>query len=145
MEKSKNHKEFAEIIVRKLRDENFEYFKENMDFAQKMSSEEYAKIARNPNLNPELQKLEDERFDFLNRLSKSDSEVLSRLILNLLDSTTFNFLREIEENLGEESSIGMTINGQNIENITNEFLSGTLFGEYFLWLDQYSKNGRFQQ
>ncbi|WP_109436995.1 MULTISPECIES: hypothetical protein [Aquimarina] len=144
MENSKNYKELAEIIVRKLRDENFETFSKSMDFAKSISSEKYWKKPRNPNLDKELQKLQDERFDFLNRLSQKDSEILKRIILSVLDSSAFNFLREIEENLEENESIGLTINGEKVENITTELFSGTLFGEYFLWLEKNSKYGEFQ-
>ncbi|WP_298545665.1 hypothetical protein [uncultured Aquimarina sp.] len=145
MEHSRNHNELAEIIVKKLRDENFEQFLKSKDYAKSMSSEKYWKKPRNPNLDKELQKLLDERFDFLNRLSERDSGILERMILNILDSTAFNFLREIEENLEENKSIGLSINGEKVEKITTELLSGTLFGEYFLWLEKNSKYGNFQQ
>jgi len=39
----------------------------------------------------------------------------------------------------------LTINGKKVENINTEFLSGTLFGEYFLWIEKNSKFGEFQQ
>lgn len=145
MEFSKNYKEIGEIIVKKLRDENFEYYIKNRDFGKSMSEKEYSELSRNPNLAPELQQLKDERFDFFNSLNEKQIGILNRLILNILDSTAFNFLREIEENLDYNKSIGLTVNGEKIEEIMPEFLSGTLFGEYFLWTEKNSKFGRFQQ
>ena len=142
---SKNHEELGEIIVQKLRDENFEQFLESSNYAKSISADAYYKLPRNPNYDPEQQKLDDDRFDFLNSLNEKQSEVLSKMILNILDSTAFNFLREIEENLDEDESIGLTINGDKVENISDELLSGTLFGEYFLWLEENSKYGKFQQ
>ena len=48
----------------------------------------------------EFQKLNDERFEFFNSLTEKQTETLNRIVLNILDSTAFNFLREVEENLG---------------------------------------------
>ena len=66
------------------------------------------------------------------------------MILSTLDLTTFNFLREVQENLFEDNSIGLTIESQKIEELTKHLLSGTLFGEYFLWCEQKSKFGKYQ-
>ena len=145
MEYSKDYKELGEIIVKKLRDENFEYYVKNRDFGKSMTEKEYSELPRNPNLAPEFQKLKDERFEFFNGLNDKQTEILNRIVLNILDSAAFNFLREIEENLDDNKSIGLTVNGQKVENITTELLSGTLFGEYFLWTEKNSKFGEFQQ
>ena len=145
MEFSKDYKELGEIIVKKFRDENFEYYVKNRDFGKSMSEKEYSELTRNPKIAPELQQLKDERFEFFNGLNEKQTEVLNRIILNVLDTSAFNFLREVEENLNEDKCIGLTINGKNVESITSEFLSGTLFGEYFLWTEKNSKFGKFQQ
>ena len=63
MEFSKGYKEFGEIIVKKLRDENFENYVNNRDFGNSMSEKEYFELAINSNLAPELQQLKDERFE----------------------------------------------------------------------------------
>jgi hypothetical protein len=145
MEFSKNYIELGEIIVKKMRDENFENYIRIRDYGNSMSLKQYSELPKNPNLAPELQKLNDERFEFFSCLNEMQTEILNRIILNILDSSSFNFLREIEENLEENNSIGLTINGEKVENITTEFLSGTLFGEYFLWTEKNSKFGEFQQ
>lgn len=145
MEYTKDYHELGEIIVKKLRDENFEYYLEIRDFGKSMSEKEYSEFQKNPNVATELQQLKDERFEFFNGLNEKQTKTLNRLILNLLDTTAFNFLREIEENLDEDTSIGLTINGNKVENITSELLSGTLFGEYFSWVEKNSKFGDFQQ
>ncbi|WP_269236813.1 hypothetical protein [Flavobacterium flavigenum] len=144
MEFSENYIELGEIVVKKMRDENFENYIKIRDYGKSMSIKQYSELPRNLNLAPEFQKLNDERFDFFNSLSEMQTETLNRIILNILDSSSFNFLREIEENLEENNSIGLTINGEKVENITTEFLSGTLFGEYFLWIEKNSKFGKFQ-
>lgn len=77
-------------------------------------------------------------------MTSKQIEQLDKLILSTLDSTAFNFLREVEENLMKDKSIGLTIENQEIEQLTKGLLSGTLFGEYFLWCEQKSKFGKFQ-
>lgn len=62
----------------------------------------------------------------------------------MLDNAAFNFLREIEENYIDNNSIGITFKEKEVENIYNQFLSGTFFGEYFLWLEKFSSYGKFQ-
>ena len=140
-----NIEDFAKIIIKKLRDENFKYYLDLKKRAGSMSLEEYYKLPRNPNYVPELQKIDDERFEFLNSLDETQKKALDKLMLNSLDSTAFNFLREIEENLNKEKSIGLTINGKKIEEYTKQLLSGTLFGEYFIWCENFSDFGEFQQ
>lgn len=145
MESSKNYNDLAEIIIKKLRDENFQYYMQNRDFGKSMNEKEYSELPKNPNLAIELQELRDERFEFFNGLTQKQTEILNRIILNILDSTAFNFLKEIEENLCENESIGLTINGQKVDNIMSELISGSFFGEYFVWTEKISKYGEFQQ
>ena len=135
---------FAEIVIKKLRDENYEFYLDNKKLSQSITLDEYKLKQKNPNYDPELQKTEDQRFEFLNSLNENQSNQLDKLILSISDSTTFNFLREVEENLFEDKSIGLTIENQKIEELTKELLSGTLFGEYFLWCEQKSKFGEYQ-
>ncbi|TWH98764.1 hypothetical protein IQ05_03220 [Flavobacterium tiangeerense] len=135
---------FAEILIQKLRDENYEFYLSQKNYSQSMTLDEYNQKSKNPNYDTESQKTDDERFEFLNSLSAKQIEQLDKLILSTLDSTAFNFLREVEENLLTDKSIGMTIEKHNVEQFTKELLSGTLFGEYFLWCKQKSKFGKYQ-
>jgi hypothetical protein len=144
LEFSEKYKKLGRILTQKLRDENYEAYLERKKYAKSMSIEEYEKLPKNPNYAPEFQKLDDERFEFLNSLNEEQLKILDRLMLNLLDDAAFNFLREIEENLDEDESIGLTIEGEKVEKITHEFLSGTMFGEYFLWIENNSKYGKYQ-
>jgi hypothetical protein len=144
LEFSDKYKKLGQILSQKLRDENYEAYLERKEYAKSMTFEEYMQLPRNSNYAPEFQKLDDERFEFLNSLNEEQLDILDKMMLSLLDNTAFNFLREIEENLDENESIGLIINGVKVEEITKEFLSGTLFGEYFLWLEKNSKYGKFQ-
>ncbi|MFK7972086.1 MAG: hypothetical protein AB8F95_17085 [Bacteroidia bacterium] len=144
MEISFKYKKLGQILIQKLRDENYELYLERKEHTRSISHEEYKRSQISQHASPELQKLYDERFEFLKSLSEEQLRVLDKLVLHLLDSTAFNFLREIEENLDEDKSIGLTIDGENIEKTAEEFLSGTMFGEYFLWIEKNSKYGDFQ-
>lgn len=145
MDFSNNYNALGKILVQKLRDENYEYYLQMKEQAQSKTSEEYYNEPRNTNLDNVTQSLMDERFDLLNSLESKHIKTLDRLILNILDSTAFNMLREVEENLHEDKSLGLSINGEPVETLQMELLSGTLFGEYFLWLEKNSKHGEFQQ
>ncbi len=144
MEFSKDYNDLGKIIIEKFRDESFKQYLMLKDYSKSISKEEYYELPRNPNIDIELQKNEDERFEFLISLNDKQIEYLDKLVLMILDFTSFNILREIEENLDENESLGLTINGNKVENISNELLSGTLFGEYFLWIDKNSKYGKYQ-
>ena len=144
MDKKEYYERLGKILVSKLRDENFQYYLQLKEYAQSISLTEYLEKPRNPNYAPELQQIDDDRFKFLNSLDKEQSKALDQLILSLLDNTAFNFLREVEENLHQSSSVGITVDGLKVEEIQQELLSGTLFGEYLLWIDKNSKHGPFQ-
>ena len=141
---SDQYRALGQIITQKLRDESFAHYQQMKDFAKSMSAAEYRELERNPRLDPALQRLKDERFELLNQLDNRQTEILDRLVLSVIDLTAFNFLREVEEHLDEEESIGLTIKGQKVEGIADEFLSGTLFGEYHQWVEEHSKYGSVQ-
>lgn len=140
----KKHESLGKVIIKKLRDENYESYLDNNELARKITTKEYYKLPRNENYDKDLQKIEDERFEFINSLSDEQKKQLDRLILKVLDETSFNFLREIEENFHSKESIGLTYQGKSIEDIYNHFLSGTFFGEYFLWIEKFSKYDKYQ-
>lgn len=143
MERSEKHHQLGKRIVEKLRDENFDDFQNSMELASSITYEEYMDQPKNPNLDPQYQAAADARFKFLNGLNPEQSRELDKLILNILDRTAFNFLREVEENLDENEGLGLTIQGEKVDDLSDELLSGTFFGEYLLWIDSYSKHGEF--
>ena len=143
MDKKSSYKELAETVVAKLRDENYANYLATRNYARSMTLTEYLSLPRNPGYASEYQQRDDERFGLLNSLSAEQSDALDRLILSTLDNAAFNFLRKIEENKAEGKGVGLTIDGKNL-NIQDELQSGTLFGEYFLWVEENSKYGPFQ-
>ena len=91
MDKELLHKKLAKTIVAKLRDENYDSYIKTKEHARSMSLTEYENTPKNPNLGPELQKLRDERFKFLNSLSEEQIKALDKLVLSSLDNTAFIF------------------------------------------------------
>ena len=144
MVNDKDYCDLGEIIVKKLRDENFKHFLNSLTYSKSISLEEYNKIPKNNNILEEFRKNTDNNFKFLNSLDGFQTEELKKLILRVLDNTAFNFLREIEENYIDDRSIGLSFRGNDIKEIYDKFLSGTFFGEYFLWLEKFSSYGKFQ-
>lgn len=144
MKTSIEYNKLGEILVEKLRDESFTNYLELKNYVNSNLESNFKEKSK-PNIIDELEKIENEREEFISSLNDKQQKALDKLILNILDTSAFNFLKEIEENLDDNNSIGLTINGKLIENITTQFLSGTLFGEYFLWLEKNSKYGKFQQ
>ncbi|MCR9063828.1 MAG: hypothetical protein NXI00_07670 [Cytophagales bacterium] len=142
MKFSKDYEDLAEIIVSKFRDENFKDYLEQKEYCLQTSKEEFVKLFEN--MAEDLAAIEKERFEFYNSLSTEQRDTLDKLILKSFDAAAFNVLREIEENLDEHKSIGLTINGKPVEQISNEFWSGTCFGEYLMWLEQKSNYGKYQ-
>ena len=144
MKQSKNYSDFGKKIVEKLRDENFRNYKLFLDYSKSMTLEDYNNLYKNPNMDKSIQENIDNSFMFLNSLNSFQTGQLSKLILKTLDETALSFLREIEEGLFDNNSIGLVYKGENINDIYNEFLSGTFFGEYFLWTENYSLYGKIQ-
>ena len=144
VDKKNLHKKLAETIVSKLRDENFSSYLDAKEHARSITLNEYLSKPKKSGIDQNLEALQTERFMFLNGLTEEQLNALDKLILNLLDNSAFNFLREVEENICSQTSIGLTIENEKVENIQSEFLSGTLFGEYFLWVKEHSKFGTFQ-
>ena len=140
----KKYNDFGKAIIEKLRDENFSNYLKSTELARKITKEDYYNLERNKNYDSNLQKIDDERFEFINSLDDNQKEQLDRLILKTLDATAFNFLREVEESFHFNESIGLIFKGKSIEDIYDEFLSGTFFGEYFLWINKFSKYGEYQ-
>ncbi len=144
MSVQKRHDDFGQKIVEKLRDENYSNYLKMADSIRKITLDDYNNLPKKEGYDPELQKIDDERFEFINGLSDQQKEQLDKLILMTLDATAFNFLREIEEGYFDNKSIGLLFQGGLLEEIYNEFLSGTFFGEYFLWIEKFSKYDKFQ-
>ncbi len=144
MKTTDDYKNLGRTIVKKLRDENFQTYLDYKEYTSSMTLDDYKDLPKNPEYDSELQKLEDDRFNFFNSLDEQQKKQLDQLILSILDATAFNFLRTIEENQAGNEGIGLIFDKKDIRQIYFEFLSGTYYGEYFLWLKKFSKFGQYQ-
>lgn len=144
MSTQKDYENFGKILVKKLRDENYSNYLKQSNSARSITLNEYYSLPKNSEYDPKLQKIDDDRFEFMNSLNDKQKEQLDKLILKTLDEASFNFLREVEESFYDNKSIGLTYKGNLVEDIYNEFLSGTFFGEYFIWINKFSKYGEYQ-
>lgn len=138
------HKSFAKLIVKEFRDKNYANYLKNAQFSRSITLDEYSNLPKNEDYDKELQKTDDNRFEFINSLNEKQKKQLDLLILKTLDEVAFNFLKEVDQDYHFKEKLGLTFKGKNIDNIYNDFLSGSFFGEYFLWLEKFSKFGKYQ-
>lgn len=144
MKAKDKYNSLGKLIVKKLRDETYDNYKKEIDNSKSLSVEEYYQLPRNTEYDKNLQNIEDERFEFFKSLNEKQKEQLDKLILKTLDETAFNILREIEDGHSLGESISLKFNNTCIDDIYDEFLSGTFYGEYFLWLKSFSDFGEYQ-
>lgn len=123
----------GKYIVRNLREEPFELYR-----SYKLNAVNYIQAS--------AEKLEGERLELLRNLSSSQIAVLDKLVLNLLDSSSFFLLRSLQESMdgcnGTEN-VSLNIDGTKANEL--DLSSGSLFGDYFEWLEKFSKYGKYQQ
>ncbi len=144
MKTKDKYNSLGKLIVKKLRDETYDNYKKEIDNSKSLSVEEYYQLPRNIEYDKNLQNIEDERFEFFKSLNEKQKEQLDKLILKTLDETAFNILREIEDGHSLGESISLKFNNTSIDDVYDEFLSGTFYGEYFLWLKSFSDFGEYQ-
>ncbi|MCE3229498.1 MAG: hypothetical protein K0S32_4049 [Bacteroidetes bacterium] len=134
---------FGREVVRLIREEQFDSYLEHKNHILKTGYQKFVKDL-NPNRDKFYNDLEIERAKLFCDLSKEQHEVLNRIVLNILDSVAFNVMRALDENNVEDSGMSLKIDGieaRDIEMIGN----GNLSGEYFDWVERFSKHGEFQQ
>lgn len=81
-------------------------------------------------------------YELFKSLDEKQLMLLDTLMKSIIDNTAFSILREIQEAMDEcvgKEKIKLTIDGQKSTSL--DLLSGTLFGEYLLWVDKFSKYG----
>lgn len=140
----KTSEKLGKTIISKLRDENFKSIQELLEYTRNLSLEEYRNIPRNQNLAPELQEAEDSKMEFLVGLNSEQSKQLEKFVLSIIDNSNFILLRAAEESQIQNEGIGITYDGIPASDFSSELISGTLFGEYFSWLESHSELGKFE-
>ena len=99
----------------------------------------------NTNQAKEFLDLEKERQKLIRGLKKSEIAALDKLILNIVDNAAFTLLRGIQESMDDcdgTENIELKIDGKKANEL--DLTSGSLFGDYFDWIQRFSRYGEFQ-
>jgi hypothetical protein len=141
-ERNPDTEKIGKAVVQHFRDEIYQPFIDEKEQIIETGIDKY-----NDELNSlicdDLRNLMIERAELFCSLTNEQNKILNRLILNTIDSVAFNVMRALDENDSEKSGVILKIN--NIE-ITKLRLigNGNLSGEYFDWVERFSKYGHFQ-
>jgi hypothetical protein len=133
---------FGRVVVQYFRDEIYRPFVDEKERIIEMGYNNYMNKL-NPHIADDLKSLMAERAELFCNLTKEQNQVLDKLILNIIDSTSFNVLRALDENNEEKSGIVLKINDINVTKLPL-IGNGNLSGEYFDWVERFSKYGNFQ-
>lgn len=124
----------GKFLVNALREEPLEIYYALKENALKNSIPEH--------FSEELKAEKVKEYELFQSLTENQLSQLDRLIKAIVDHTAFSVLRETQEAMDEcngKEKIKLTIEGENATEL--ELLSGSLFGEYLLWTDKFSKYG----
>lgn len=138
-----NLENFGRTITRLFRNEIFEnYLSEKENY--RITDIEYFKNNLNPNFDELTKKTMLEKAIFYSTLTEDQLNTLDKIILGQIDNTAFNVLRGLDENKEEESGILLTVDHLDVR-LLPLIGNGNLSGEYFDWVERFSKYGKFQQ
>ena len=135
---------FGKAVVKHFRDYTIEHHQQISENYYNKTIDEISKSF--PDYwNEELKVEKLKEATFFNKLDSEQLSFLRKYILKLIDSTTFNVMRAIDESSfsNDCKSIAVTINGQRAEEL-NLIGNGNLSGEYLDWIDRFSKYEQFQ-
>jgi hypothetical protein len=130
----------VELIIKKLRDETFQSYitqRERLSFFK--NDEDFKKI-KNPSINKDLLKLEEDTSNLLSNLPSQELKPLDKLVLSVIDNLIFNLLREFDE--VNTNNWSLHIESKNIETLRSELIgNGNFTGDFFTWAARFSKFG----
>lgn len=92
--------------------------------------------------NEELKQERIKNYDLIQTLNSNQLAQLDKLIKSIIDHTAFSVLRETQEAMDEcngKERIKLMIEDKRATDLI--LLSGSLFGEYLLWTEKFSKHG----
>jgi len=122
---------FGRAIVKLFREEPMEFHESNLKRFTEQSIGAFASE-------------EMESVQFFNSLNSVQKEFLNRYIKEVIDFTSFNVMRAIDEKTGfEESDINIDIRGVKATDLPL-IGNGNLSGEYFDWTERFSKYGKIE-
>ena len=133
---------FGRAVVEAFREAQYDTFLEQKEHILKVGYNKYVADI-NPNISTDLKALMIERALFFTSLTDEQNKILDKIILNMLDFTAFNVMRTIEENNSGITDFSVLVDNQDATKLP--LIGGSLFGEYFDWVERFSKYGEFQQ
>ena len=134
---------FGRAVVTHFRDHTMDY---HTSYSEKYSNKslEEAKDEFREHWNDESRKEHLKTASFFSSMNKTQVDFLNDYVLRILDNATFNVMRALDENTGnEDSQINVDINGVKAVEL-NMIGNGNLSGEYLDWIDRFSKYKEFQ-
>ena len=137
-----NLENFGRTITRLFRNEIFENYLTEKNYYRNIKIEEFKKNI-NPNFDEQTRNLMLEKSVFYCSLTNEQIQTLDKIILGQLDSTAFNVMRSLDENNEEQTRIKLTINNLDARQLPL-IGNGNLSGEYFDWVERFSKYGEYQ-
>ena len=134
---------FGRAIVKFFREEPLEFHESNLKRYTEKPIQEF--ISTIPDyLTEEKKKKEIESAQFFNSLNLAQRSFLNQYLKKMLDFTSFNVMRAIDENTGlEDSDVNIEIRGIKATELPL-IGDGNLSGEYFDWIDRFSKYGEYE-
>tara|TARA_R110000764_G_scaffold232047_1_gene324026 strand:- start:55 stop:894 length:840 start_codon:yes stop_codon:yes gene_type:complete len=127
----------GKFIIHQMRDEAILLYESHKQNAKTKSL--------NSNQTKEFLDLEKERQKLIRGLKKSEIAALDKLILNIVDNAAFTLLRGIQESMDDcdgTENVELKIDGKKANEL--DLTSGSLFGDYFDWIQRFSRYGEFQ-
>jgi|GEM_PF-2477972 len=138
-----NLEKFGRTITRIFRSDNYESYLTERNYHRSQGVEEL-RNKLSPHLDSATKNLMLQKSTFYNSLTIEQIQVLDKLVLGILDNTAFNVMRALDENNINESGISLTIDNVYVRELPL-IGNGNLSGEYFDWVERFSKYGEFQQ
>ena len=134
---------FGRAVVKFFREEPMEFHESNMKrYTEKSVKEITANIPEH--WTEELRNKEIESAQFFNSLNLSQKEYLNRYVKKMIDFTSFIVMRAIDENTGfKDSDVNIEIRGIEAKELPL-IGNGNLSGEYFDWIERFSKYGEYE-
>ncbi|WP_258100195.1 hypothetical protein [Marinoscillum pacificum] len=125
---------FGKFLIKGMREEPLEMYESIKKNALNGKANKF--------LHPDLVQRANDLDSLVQSLNVTQLEQLDRLIKVIVDNAAFSTLREFQEALDEcdgTEKIDLRIEGQKVTEL--DLLSGSLFGEYLLWVEKFSNFG----
>lgn len=130
---------FGRAVIKHIRDYTMGYHSSKMERFKGKTKEDI--IAEYPkNWTDEMRATQIKDAEFFTSLDSIQIEFLNDYILGLIDNIGFNVMRAIDESSFDKDckSIEVKVNNTRAENL-NMIGNGNLSGEYFDWIERFSK------